>query len=164
MKVKRGDIFWIEKNPHRPTLGCVQNPGRPGIIVSNDANNDWAYTFEVVYRTGKPKKELPTHCTITSAAKTSTALCEQIQTVSDEQLREYVGHCTKEEMEQIDRCIAISLGLPDPDDVPNLYTNEEREDYLATIRDLESDLAVANARADQLQKMYDNLLILAMGK
>lgn len=164
MKVKRGDIFWIEKSEYRPAVGSMQKPGRPGIIVSNDANNACSLTYEIVYLTGKPKKAMPTHCTINSVPKPGTALCEQVTTVSNEQIRDYVGHCTKEEMEQIDQCIAISLGLPDPDEVPNLYTDEEREDYLAVIRDLQSDLAVANARADQLQKMYDNLLVLAMGK
>ena len=66
MKVKRGDIYWITKNHYRPTTGSVQEPGRPGIIVSNDANNACALTFEIVYVTSKPKKSLPTHCNIDS--------------------------------------------------------------------------------------------------
>ena len=164
MKVKRGDIYWIEQSKFRPAVGSVQKPGRPGIIVSNDANNACSLTYEIVYLTGKPKKDLPTHCTINSVPKPGLALCEQVTTVSDEQVREYIGHCTEEEMKEIDRCIAISLGLPDPDEELYLYTDEEREDYLGTIRDLESELAVANARADQLQKMYDNLLVLAMNR
>lgn len=161
MKIKRGDIFWIGKSSYRPAVGSMQKPGRPGIIVSNDANNDCAYTLEIVYLTSKPKKDLPTHCTITSVPKPGTALCEQVTTVSDEQICEYIGHCTDEEMKQVDRCIAISLGLLDPDadeEIPNLYTNEEREDYLATIRELESDLAVATAKLEMMQAMYDRLL------
>lgn len=172
MKVKRGDIFWIEKSEHRKTVGSVQTPGRPGIIVSNDANNACAYTFEVVYLTGKPKKALPTHCTITSAERTSIALCEQIQTVSDEQLSKYIGHCTEAEMKQIDRCIAISLGLPDPlEDLRKglreaavLKPADGIFDPATHVQNLEKDLAAANARANLLQKMYDNLLFLTMNK
>jgi mRNA interferase MazF len=162
MNVKRGDIYWITANPYRSTIGSVQKPARPAIIVSNDANNACAYTLEVVYLTSKPKKPLPTHCTITSAEKTSIALCEQVQTVSNEQIGDYVGHCTDEEMEQIDRCIAISLGLPEPnldsDEEPIFYTDEERTDYLATIRMLERDLEVTTAKLELLRELYDRLL------
>lgn len=165
MKVKRGDIFWITKNPNRPTTGSVQEPGRPGIVVSNDANNTCALTFEIVYLTCKPKKALPTHCAINSAMTPSTALCEQIQTISNEQIGDYIGQCTEEEMAEIDRCIAISLGLPEPGDNRErpvtdspLFTDEEVKEMAATITRQEKALAVANARAELLQEMYNNLL------
>lgn len=173
MKIKRGDIFWIELSKYRPTVGSVQKPGRPGIVVSNDANNTCSTTVEIVYLTGQPKNELPTHCTINSTGKPSIALCEQITTVSTEQLRDYVGQCTDEEMAEIDRCVAISLGLPDPYDEfakairesAVLKPGEEIYDPLIEIDEMktiiarqEKALAVANARADLLQEMYNNLL------
>lgn len=171
MNVKRGDIYWITSNPNRPTTGSVQKPGRPGIIVSNDANNACAYTFEVVYLTGKPKKELPTHCTINSSTIPSIALCEQVQTVSDEQIRDYVGHCTEEEMKQIDRCIAISLGLPDPQEdmrkaireTAVFMPGEQIFDPMMQIHNLELDLAAANARVKMLTQLYNNLLERTIG-
>ena len=159
MKVKRGDIYWIEHNKFRPAVGSMQKPGRPGIIVSNDANNTCSLTYEIVYLTGKPKKDLPTHCTINSVPKPGLALCEQVTTISNEQLRDYIGRGTEEEMKQIDRCIAISLGLPDPaadqDELPELFT---REDLLRDIKELESDLAITTAKLEMLQEMYDRLL------
>ena len=164
MKIKRGDIYWVEQSKYRPAVGSVQKPGRPGIIVSNDANNACSYTVEIVYLTGKPKNALPTHCTITSAQRTSIALCEQIQTVSNEQLREYIGQCTDEEVEQIDRCIAISLGLPEPGNNREpvasnpFFTDEEVNEMAVTITRQEKLLAVANARVELLQEMYNNLL------
>lgn len=146
-------------------MGSVQKPGRPGIVVSNDANNACAPTLEVVYLTGKPKRDLPTHCTIRSAEITSIALCEQVTTISNEQLRDYVGHCTEEEMSEIDRCIAISLGLPVPDDnhkrlvtVSPFFTDEEVKEMSLIITRQEKMLAVANARAELLQEMYNDLL------
>ena len=160
MEIKRGDIYWIELNKYRPAVGHVQKPGRPAIIVSNDTNNARAMTVEVVYLTGKPKKALPTHCTIRSAEKPSIALCEQVTTVSTEQLRDYSGHCTDDEMAEIDRCIAISLGLPnaDADEIPYFYTDEEREDYLSVINELKGDLAITTAKLVMMQEMYDRLL------
>ena len=179
MNIKRGDIFWIELSKYRPAVGSVQKPGRPGIVVSNDANNACANTVEIVYLTCKQKTALPTHCAIESTGKPSLALCEQITTVSTEQLRDYIGQCTEEEMAEIDRCLTISLGLAEiPDDflkaiqeITTVPPGEaiyvplaEIEEMKAIISRQEKALAVANARADLLQQMYDNLLILTMNK
>lgn len=162
MSIKRGDIFWITKNPYRPTSGSVQEPGRPGIIVSNDANNACALTFEIVYLTCKPKKDLPTHCAINSVPKPGLALCEQVTTISNEQLRDYIGHCTDEEMKQIDRCIAISLGLPEPGESDETAEPSYSADVVDELEDIikqqENELAIANARLEMMQEMYDNLL------
>lgn len=165
MNIKRGDIYWIEQSKYRPAVGHVQNPGRPGIVVSNDANNACSLTYEIVYLTGQPKKDLPTHCAINSSERPSIALCEQVTTISDEQIREYVGHCTEEEMAEVDRCIAISLGLPDPGDNRErpvadspFFTAEDVNEMAVTITRQEKMLAVANARAELLQEMYNNLL------
>lgn len=160
MSIKRGDIYWIEQSKYRPAVGSVQNPGRPGIVVSNDANNACSPTLEVVYLTGKPKKDLPTHCTIRSAKITSIALCEQVTTVSVEQLEDYVGHCTEEEMAEVDRCIAISLGLPDPNEAADIrfFTDHEVEELEEAVAEMEKKLTVANARAELLQELYYNLL------
>lgn len=127
---RRGEIYYIDKNPtYRPTHGSVQDPGRPAIIVSNNQNNAHALTYEIVYLTTQPKKDLPTHCTIHSAKYTSTALCEQITTVSDEQVRDYQGKCTEEEMRMVDACLAISLGLDFGNEAPAKDTEEETEGY-----------------------------------
>ena len=131
---RRGEIYYIDKNPYRPTYGSMQENGRPAIIVSNNLNNAHALTYEVVYLTTQPKKDLPTHCTIRSAKYPSTALCEQITTVSDEQIRDYQGKCTEEEMAMVDACLAISLGLDFGNEAPKnepteSYEEEETEGY-----------------------------------
>ena len=126
---RRGEIFYVDKNPNRPTYGSTQEPGRPAIIVSNNANNIHSLTFEVVYLTTQPKKDLPTHCTIRSAKYPSVALCEQITTVSDEQIRDYQGKCTEEEMAMVDACLAISLGLDYCNEAPAKEPVEETEGY-----------------------------------
>ena len=173
MNIKRGDIYWITKSPYQPTAGSVQEPGRPGIVVSNDANNTFSSTLEIVYLTCQPKKPLPTHCTISSSEKTSTALCEQVHTICKEQLGDYIGLCTEDEMAQLDRCLAISLGIPDPlEDLRKalreaavLMPGEETYDPLKETEEMKSiitrqekALAVANAKVELLQTMYNDLL------
>lgn len=61
----RGEIYHIL--PEDTETGSEQYSGRPAIIVSNEANNKFAPTLEVVYLTTKPKKALPTHVSIEAA-------------------------------------------------------------------------------------------------
>ena len=108
MDIKRGDIFYIYPGY---AVGSEQRSGRPGIIVSNEANNQFSPTVEVVYTTTQPKSDLPTHVTIRSTPKESTAICEQITTVALERLGDYAGHVTEGEMMNLEIAMAISLGL-----------------------------------------------------
>ncbi len=109
MRVKRGEVWYVEKGY---SVGSEQQSGRPAIIVSNDKNNTYSATVEVVYLTTQPKQDLPTHVTIRSLNRISTALCEQITTVSMERLGNYCGTLTDQEMGEIDAAIKTSLGLP----------------------------------------------------
>lgn len=107
--IRRGDIFYISEN-YRETAS-EQRAGRPGIVVSNNDCNKHSDVIEVVFLTTRPKSNLPTHVRIQSARYPSTALCEQIASVSIDRLQDYSGHCTKREMEYIDTALAISLGI-----------------------------------------------------
>ena len=99
--VKRGEIYYISRGGYN--TGSEQQADRPGVIVSNDKNNKNSQTLEVVYLTTQPKNELPTHCTIRSTGRVSTVLCEQIHTVAVERIGKYIGVCTAQEMQNIDR-------------------------------------------------------------
>lgn len=65
---------------------------------------------EIVYLTTKNKKPLPTHTEVIANIP-STVLCKQIYSVSKEKLGDYVRSCTDAEMERINKCLAISIGL-----------------------------------------------------
>ena len=176
---RRGDIFYIDKNPHRPTYGSVQEPGRPAIIVSNNANNNHSLTYEIVFLSTQPKKDLPTHCTIRSSKYPSTALCEQITTVSDEQVRDYQGKCTEEEMAMVDACLAISLGLDYGNEAPAKEPVEETEGYEddytegeleeiarmeKEIEELKMALTKAQKGEELMKELYNDLLLKTIAK
>lgn len=61
--------------------------------------------------TRKQKPPLPTHVPIMSAEFPSTALCEQITTVSKNRLTYHLGMASLDEIKQIDRALIISLAL-----------------------------------------------------
>lgn len=108
MEVYRGDIFYV--NGVGPVTGSEQKADRPAIIVSNDSGNKYSGVCEVVYLTGVAKKPMPTHVKIMCRIP-STALCEQITSISKEKLGNFIRSCTKEEMEEIDKALAISIGI-----------------------------------------------------
>lgn len=106
--MKRGEIYYIS---HRNTIGSEIAKGRPAIIVSNDALNATSDVIEVVFLTTQPKKELPCHVSINATGITSTALCEQVTTVSKTLVGDYFGRCTEGEMAEIGLAMIRSLGL-----------------------------------------------------
>lgn len=111
-EVKRGEIYYIIPDEKHESVGSEQcNHDRPAIIVSNDVGNYHSGIVEVVYLTTAPKKNLPTHVEIYTTVKPSTALCEQICTISKLRLRKYINQCSEREMEDIDNALIISLQL-----------------------------------------------------
>lgn len=109
--IRRGDIWYISSTDDEETGGSLQESDRPAIIVSNNACNTHSSVVEIVYLTTRPKKRLPTHVIIDSARRRSTALCEQIDSVTIDKLLNKHGNCTAYEMSCIDKALAISLGL-----------------------------------------------------
>ena len=109
-EICRGDIFYISQDSF---VGSEQKSGRPGIIVSNDLANKFSPNVEVVFLTSQEKKPLPTHVSVV-AKVLSTALCENIQTVSKERLGNLIRSCTTSEMKAIDKALLHSLGIEAP--------------------------------------------------
>ena len=107
--IRRGDIYYVRES--KDSVGSEQKGYRPAIVISNNIGNKYSKIKQVVYITTKNKNEIPTHVVINSAKYTSIAICEQIFSVSDERIEKYVGHCTEEEMEKIDKALMISIGL-----------------------------------------------------
>lgn len=169
-KPTRGDIYWIQPSPYRGNGQNTLRAGRPGIIVSNDTLNDNEFNYEVVYLTTTPKNDFPEHCTIRSSQKVSTAMCDQIQTVSHEQIGSYIGTVTADEMANIERCMMISLGLdvqPSKERSVGELTEAGTEELHRVTAELEKariEQAKAQGREELIMKMYNDLLAKTMRK
>lgn len=122
--MKRGEIYYIQR---RDTFGSEITKARPAIVVSNDALNATSGTVEVVFLTTQPKKDLPTHVTIRSTGVESTALCEQISTVSTLLVGNLCGVCTEQEMGAVSAAMLASLGISALSGEPE--TEEDADDY-----------------------------------
>lgn len=157
---RRGEIYYIERNN---TIGAEISKGRPAIVVSNDFYNRHSGVVEVVYLTTQPKKDLPTHVKVYGSGRESTALCEQIDTVSVERIDTYCGKCTQEEMEKINAALQVSLGLAECSDygsdlTPFTEDTTTAEEDATIALNARAKLAIANAKLAMLQEMYDSLL------
>lgn len=154
-EIRRGDIYYIDKYP---TIGSEQQAGRPAIIVSNEKNNQHSATVEVVYLTTKPKADLPTHVTISSAPRESIALCEQVTSVSVDRIGDKAGRLTRREMTQVDIALLVSLDL----------TMEEagktaggRSEHNGNVEDIQPEggvIIALTAERDTYRAMYESLL------
>lgn len=150
--VERGEIYWIEPSVWKDTGEHGIKKRRPAIIVSSDAINNRDWTYEVVYLTTQPKRDEVTHVAVRSGITISTALCEQISTISSEQIGDYVGTCTDAELASIDAALMISLGMDDVRDDFDDGTMDGGDD------DLRVELLKARSEAEVLRKMYNELL------
>lgn len=109
-EIYRGDIYYIM--PFYTVTGSEQRAGRPGVVVSNDINNRHSPNVEIVFLTSQEKKPLPTHVPVMCRVP-STALCENIQTVSKERLSTFIKSCTTKELKNIDKlCSCLSVSTP----------------------------------------------------
>lgn len=105
---QRGDI-WLVNLPYTNT--SVQAMTRPVIIVSNNIGNCRSTICLVVPMTTKEKPAMPTHVQFMYNGKINTALCEQVLTVSSEQLLYKVGSINNDTTVALNTALEISLAL-----------------------------------------------------
>ena len=108
ISVEYGQIWYIKTQELK---GSIQGGTRPVIIVSNDENNTYCSTVNVIPITTKNKNELPVHTFIYSSPFRSTALAEQITTINKSELLSCIGEISRKEIRKLKICIMIQLNL-----------------------------------------------------
>lgn len=112
---------------------------------------------QVVYMTTKPKTDLPTHVYIESALRPSTLLCEQISTVSEERIGEWIGELTDDEVKELDVALAISLGMKCRPGQADADTLERLNNLQMELERTKAELKEAKSGPDY-KMMYDQLI------
>lgn len=147
--IKRGDIYYIRDT--RQSIGSEQRADRPAVIISNNENNRHSTVYEVVYMTTQPKTDLPTHFITKSALRPSTVLCEQISSVYEDRIGEWIGTLTPDEMKTLDQCLAISVGI-------KAEPEKETESLRQQLTEAEARQQAAEKQAATYKEMYEFLL------
>ena len=111
--IQRGDMYYADLSP---SIGSEQNGVRPVLIVQNNIGNKYSPTVVIAAITSKAarKAKLPTHISLAVVSgldKDSLVLLEQIRTIDRKRLGGYVGTLDEETMKEIDKALAVSLGL-----------------------------------------------------
>ena len=101
----RGDVFVLR--PER-TQGHEQAGQRYGVIVQS---HNLRLSTVVIVPTSTSGRRQPFRPEIEVAGQETRALVEQIKTVDAGRLGDLVGHLTPEEMEDMDYCLQLVLGL-----------------------------------------------------
>lgn len=109
--MKRGDVYYADL---RPVIGSEQGGIRPVLIIQNDVGNYFSPATIVAVITAKMRKHsLPTHVYLpkeeSGLQRDSIILLEQIRTIDQVRLKEYIGHVEAQTMMQVDEALLVSL-------------------------------------------------------
>lgn len=119
--------------------------------------------MSVVYLTSQEKKPLPTHVDVICKVP-STALCENIQTVSKERLGDFVKSCTTSEMERVDKAICHALGLTVPAEEPTITEEDLKALKEAPVQLMPVEPTAAEIERNLYKNLYEQLLDRLTGK
>lgn len=157
MRINRGDIYYIQRGGQYQGNEIAKD--RPGVIVSADHLNAGERFVEVVYLTTQPKREMPEHVPLLSSGRCSTALCEQVFTVSVERLGNYYGRVSPSEQRDIDKALAYSLDLgSEPCGGGGAPHDKEGVLLENTQAEADFDLTKIIAERDTYRELYEKLL------
>jgi mRNA interferase MazF len=109
----RGDVFRVRLDPGE---GREIRKTRPAVVVSNNAACRFDSVIQVVPITRLPDRELRPYESLIGAessglTKASRAVANQIRTIARHRVSTRLGRLTDTELADLDRAVAIQLGL-----------------------------------------------------
>lgn len=111
MNIKRGEIYLVDLGNQK---GSIQSGKRPVVVISNNMNNKYSPTINILPITSKSKNNIPVHVNIgieSGLIKESTVLVEQNIPINKVQIIKYVGKCNKYKMYEIEKALLIQNGI-----------------------------------------------------
>ncbi len=113
--IRRGEIYWINLDP---VIGPEADKTRPGLVISNDINNENAATITVLALSTQLKRIYPFEVllpkSVTGLPEDSKAMAHQIRTIDKRRLRgQPLGPTLNDELiGRIETAIKLHLQLP----------------------------------------------------
>jgi mRNA interferase MazF len=107
-KLRRGEVYWVKMDP---AIGSEIKKTRPGVIVSNNAQNRASSRYIIVPLTTAVTKIYPHHVAVVLKGTKSKVLLDQIKTVDYQRIGTKLGTLTHEEMEKINMGLRLVLEL-----------------------------------------------------
>lgn len=110
-KFKRGQVWWWN-SPDTQAINGISFGTRPVLIISNDVLNATSSVVTVAPLTTQDKRPFKTHVEFVDyKGVKSTAMLEQIRTISKDDLTGYMGTLSESKMIEINNAILCALGM-----------------------------------------------------
>ena len=112
--VKRGDVYYADFGSVEDAVGHELAKKRPVLIIQNNLGNKKSTTTICLCLSTKCKYGLPYHVhfnDLSIVSRESDICAEQIKTIDQCRLEQYLGNVGSAVMEQVDRALVISLGI-----------------------------------------------------
>lgn len=116
--VKRGDVYYADFGSVEDAVGDELAKKRPVLIIQNNLGNKKSTTTICLCLSTKCKYGLPYHVhfnDLSIVSRESDICAEQIKTIDQCRLEQYLGNVGSAVMEQVDRALLISLGIKGTD-------------------------------------------------
>ncbi len=108
MNLCRGEVYWVNLDP---TVGSETRKTRPGLIISNNAQNQSSKRVIIVPLTSAISKIYPFEVPVIIKGKESKVMLDQLRTIDCQRLGEKLGKLNAHEMENIDKVLKFVLAL-----------------------------------------------------
>lgn len=133
--IYRGQVYYVDFGSSDTS---VQSKRRPAVVVSNNLGNQYSSIVIVAPFTSKPKKELPTHLDVVLPKVRGTILCEQLRTVSKDDVGDYAGCLTQVYLTRLNSALSAALDLDGTlnADAPDL-SKQELDDQIKRCEELQ---------------------------
>lgn len=109
--MNRGEIYFVSI-PYNTGHEIAKD--RPAIIVGVPQSAYEKDIAQVVFCSAAEKPDLPEFVPIMGTVRPSVAMCRHVYTVDISRLKNYIGHCTQDELAAIDRELLVTFGLAAP--------------------------------------------------
>ncbi len=174
--VKRGDVYYADFGPVEDAVGHELAKKRPVLIIQNNIGNKKSTTTICVCLSTKCKYGVPYHVRFNDlniVTRESDICAEQIKTIDQCRLEQYLGNVGSAVMEQVDRALVASLGIKcaelldvevvqesevveEPQEEVNIF--QQMGEQLRFWQDIELKISLIKAEIDRLDDEINSIL------
>jgi mRNA interferase MazF len=112
LTIRRGDVLLVDFDP---TLEGEANKIRPAVVMSNNANNNFAPTITVMPLSTNTRKLYPfqvlLEASVSGLDSNSKAQAEQVRTMSKKRIRGFVKSLPDDVVAKLEQALRLHLDL-----------------------------------------------------
>lgn len=151
--IRRGDVYYADFGSVEDAVGHELAKKRPVLIIQNNLGNKKSTTTICLCLSTKCKYGLPYHVhfnDLNIVSRESDICAEQIKTIDQCRLEQYLGNVGSAVMEQVDKALVISLGIKGVD-LSDIVSVQEPE----VVEEPQETLSIFQYMGEQLRFWQD---------